>query len=261
MNISSIAIIGTGNVATHLSKALKLAGFNITIVFGRDNKKAKELASIVGATAYSDIKLLPTKVDVYILAVKDSAIQEVSLALPEVKGLVVHTSGIMPLSILLKHKHSGVFYPLQSLSKNIEVDFSTIPILVEASQKSDMEKLISIANSCGAKSVEVDSEKRQVVHLAAVFANNFGNHLFHVAQQILATKNIPFEILQPLITETARKISNNNPIEMQTGPAARNDIETIEMHLKLLQQMPSYRQIYDILSQSIREAQNQTQNT
>lgn len=259
MNISSIAIIGTGNVATHLSKALKLAGFNIETVYGREPQKAAELADKVGATPCSDIQLLPKNADLYVLAIKDSALLEVSALMPEVRGLVVHTSGIMPLSSLSKHKRSGVFYPLQTLSKNSQVAFSAIPILIEATHPNDLEQLKSIATACGTHTLEVDSEKRQVVHLAAVFANNFGNHLFYIAQQILATKNIPFEILQPLIAETARKVEHHQPNEVQTGPAARNDIPTIEMHLKLLQQMPSYRQMYDILSQSIREAQSQTQ--
>jgi predicted short-subunit dehydrogenase-like oxidoreductase (DUF2520 family) len=255
MSIRSIVILGSGNVATHLGKAIKAAGYTVDIVYSRQQPKAAALARQLGAIPYTQLDLLPTHADLYIIAVKDSAIREVSEQLPEVKGLVVHTSGTTPIHVLSKHKRTGVFYPLQSLSKNTVVSMKDIPVLLEASSPGNMSDLEQFAQTCGSQTVSVDSDTRQVVHLAAVFANNFSNYLYVVAEQILATKGLSLDILKPLITETAHKIEGHKPLEVQTGPAVRNDIPTMEMHLKLMEQMPQFRHIYELLSKGIQDSQ------
>jgi predicted short-subunit dehydrogenase-like oxidoreductase (DUF2520 family) len=257
MNIRSVAIIGTGNVAVHLAKAIHKAGISISGIYGRNQQQAQELADDFSAEACTQLELIPQS-DLYIIAVKDDAIEQVSNQLPKVNGIVVHTSGITPLQVLSKHAKAGVLYPLQSFSKHTEIPFKGIPVLLEALHNEDLKKLELLVNTCGGKPISIDSENRKVVHLAAVFANNFTNHLYHTAEQILKARGLSFDILLPLITETARKVQSNPPHAVQTGPAKRNDMLTIEKHLNLLQQMPQYRQIYDLISQGIREAQNQS---
>ncbi len=247
----SIVIIGSGNVATHLGNALKQGGFSVDIVYSRDGQKATALAHQLGAIPYTQLELLPTHADLYLIAVKDAVIEDVAGLLPVVDGLVVHTSGTTPMSVLAKHKRAGVFYPLQSLSKNTPVSIGDIPLLLEATHAGDLAILESIAKQCGATTLTVNSEDRKTVHLAAVFANNFSNYLYTVAEQILSTKGISIDILKPLILETARKVQHHAPSKVQTGPAMRNDIPTMEMHLKLMEQMPQYQKIYELLSKGI----------
>jgi predicted short-subunit dehydrogenase-like oxidoreductase (DUF2520 family) len=253
MAIQSIVIIGSGNVATHLGTAFIKGGFKVDIVYSRNAQQASTLASQLGAIPYTQLELLPTHADLYLIAVKDSAIEEVASKLPLVNGLVVHTSGTTALSVLHKHKRAGVFYPLQSLSKNTPVLMNDIPVLLETTIADDMQQLEVLAQKCGAQTLQVTSENRQTVHVAAVFANNFSNYLYVVAEQILATKDIPIDILKPLILETSRKIQEHKPSEVQTGPATRNDIPTMEMHLKLLEPMPQFKQLYELLSKGIQE--------
>lgn len=255
MPIRSIVIIGSGNVATHLGTAFKQNGFEVDVVYSREQPHASELAKQLGAIPYTQLELLPTHADLYLIAVKDSAIEEVANQLPQVEGIVVHTSGTTSINVLHKHKRAGVFYPLQSLSKSATISMNHIPVLLEASVSGDAKLLEELAQACGAKSLEVTSENRQVVHMAAVFANNFSNYLYVVAEQILSTKGISIDILKPLILETAQKVQGHKPSEMQTGPASRNDIPTMEMHLKLLEQMPQYKQIYELLSKGIQTSE------
>jgi predicted short-subunit dehydrogenase-like oxidoreductase (DUF2520 family) len=252
MSIKSAIIIGSGNVATHLGKALKRSGITIDVVYSRNLEHAEQLASRLGAVPYTDLKLVPSHADLYLIAVKDAAIEEVSLQLTVNDGLVVHTSGITPMSVLKIHKRHGVFYPLQTLTKNVEPDLKNIPLLIEASNEHDQRALELIAATISEKVFTITSEQRQFVHLAAVFANNFSNHLYAIAEQITQAHQIPFEILKPLILETARKVQEHDPLTIQTGPAIRNDQPTIEQHLLLLKQTPEFRQMYELLSRSIR---------
>lgn len=253
MAIRSIVIIGSGNVATHLGTAFKQSGFSIDVVYSREQEHAAQLAAKLGAIPYTQIDLLPTHADLYLIAVKDTAIAEVAESLPRVKGLVVHTSGTTGIDVLQKHARAGVFYPLQSLSKNATIAMEFIPVLLETNHPEDLHKLETLAQTCGSKTLEVNSENRQVVHMAAVFANNFSNYLYVVAEQILQTKGVSIDILKPLILETAKKVQDHQPSEMQTGPAVRNDVSTMDNHLKLLENMPRYREIYALLSKGIKE--------
>jgi predicted short-subunit dehydrogenase-like oxidoreductase (DUF2520 family) len=251
MSIRSIVIIGSGNVATHLGTAFKQNGFAVDVVYSRKQAHASELAHKLGAIPYTRLDLLPTHADLYLIAVKDTAIEDIANELPKVNGLVVHTSGTTHISVLDKHNRAGVFYPLQSLSRNAAVAMKDIPVLLETALPADLKLLDNLASTCGSKTLQVTSSDRQVVHMAAVFANNFSNHMYVVADQILSTKGISIDILKPLILETANKVQAHSPLEMQTGPAARNDTDTMDMHLKLLEQMPRYKEIYALLSKGI----------
>lgn len=252
MNIKSAIIIGSGNVATHLGKALKRSGITIDVVYSRSLGHAEQLAGQLGAVPYTDLKLVPSHADLYLIAVKDAAIEEVAAQLSVNDGLVLHTSGITPMEILKMHKRHGVFYPLQTLTKNVEPDLKNVPLLIEANNEKDQRGLELIAATISEKVFTITSEQRQFVHLAAVFANNFSNHLYAIAEQIMQAHHIPFEILKPLILETARKVQEHEPQSVQTGPAIRNDQPTVEKHLALLQQTPEFRQMYELLSRSIR---------
>jgi predicted short-subunit dehydrogenase-like oxidoreductase (DUF2520 family) len=250
--LKSIVLIGAGNVATHLGLSLQKAGFEMAAVCSRTSTHGQQLATLLNSNAVDSLKAVPLNAGLYIIAVADSAIESVSAELPEVEGLVVHTSGIAPLSVLHKHKRSGVLYPLQSINKQVPTNFEKVPILVESTKTRDLEILEFVANELKATPFRITSEQKKMVHLAAVFANNFTNHLYGVAYQLLQSQGISFDLLLPLIAETARKVQTEIPQTVQTGPAMRNDIETIQAHLELLQRYPQYRQLYDLFSQSIR---------
>ncbi|MEO0528914.1 MAG: DUF2520 domain-containing protein, partial [Bacteroidota bacterium] len=188
--------------------------------------------------------------DVYIIAVSDTAIESVSQQLTAKKGLIVHTSGSASIMELRANERNGIFYPLQTFSKNRAVNFQNIPICIEAKKKEDLESLRKLARMISDSVYEISSEQRKSIHLAAVFVNNFTNHLYHAASEICVRNKVPFHILEPLIEETALKIKNLSPLEAQTGPARRGDTETIQKHIQQLTN-DAYRDIYSLISESI----------
>ncbi|MCE9539162.1 MAG: DUF2520 domain-containing protein, partial [Bacteroidetes bacterium] len=195
---------------------------------------------------------IDTTADIYIIAVNDDAIIEVTKLLRLKNKIVVHTSGSVEMNILKPiSKNIGVFYPLQTFSKNKTVDFNVIPVCLEANNKDTFKVLQTLAKSISSNVQKINSEQRKTIHLAAVFACNFSNHLYTIASSILASANISFDVLSPLIEETARKVKNTPPIEAQTGPAVRNDIKTINNHLKMLSDNKEYRQLYKLISKNI----------
>jgi predicted short-subunit dehydrogenase-like oxidoreductase (DUF2520 family) len=243
-----ITLIGSGNVAQHLIKAFaKSELVEIVQVFSR---KKETLASLIEfdkiVNDFQDLK----EVDLYIIAVTDNAIAEVSAQLPFINQLVVHTSGTASIETLDDKNRKGVFYPLQTFSKNKDVDFSVIPICLEAENTFDFRVLDTVAKSISKAVFPINSEQRKALHVAAVFVNNFTNHLYQIGQEICEENKVPFEILKPLIQETADKINTLNPTEAQTGPAKRNDSTTIEAHLEYLTN-ENQKNIYKILTQSI----------
>jgi len=246
----TIALIGSGNVATNLGLALQKHGYAVTVVYSKSLAHAQTLAKQLKATATDILSAIPTNLDLYILAVKDDVLGNVSSQL-KVKGLVIHTSGSVPLQILSAHKHRGVFYPLQTLTKKTPIAFKAVPILLEASTTKDLQLLHEIASELSNDVLEVSSTQRQMLHVAAVFANNFTNHLMGVAKDLLAQYQLPEHLLDELIQRTAKQAITHHPFSVQTGPVARNDMETVSMHIQLLQQNPQYRQVYEMLSQSI----------
>jgi len=243
-----ITLIGSGNVAQHLIKAFaKSELVEIAQVFSR---KKETLASLIEfdkiVDDFQDLK----EADLYIIAVTDNVISEVSAQLPFNNQLVVHTSGTASIDTLDAKNRKGVFYPLQTFSKNKDVDFSVIPICLEAENTFDFRVLDTVAKSISKAVFPINSEQRKALHVAAVFVNNFTNHLYQIGQEICEENKVPFEILKPLIQETADKINTLNPTEAQTGPAKRNDSTTIEAHLEYLTN-ENQKNIYKILTQSI----------
>lgn len=243
-----ITLIGSGNVAQHLIKAFtKSEEIEIGQVFSR---KKKSLLHLIDSdkivTDFSDLK----DADLYVISITDDAISEVSSQLPFQNQLVVHTSGTSSIAILNSKNRRGVFYPLQTFSKNKTVDFSVIPICLEAENERDYNVLETVAKSISNAVFSISSEQRKALHVSAVFVNNFTNHLYQIGQEICKEHQMSFEILKPLIQETADKIKTLNPIDAQTGPAKRNDYGTIEAHLNYLTN-ENQKNIYKILTQSI----------
>ncbi len=246
--MTRITIIGSGNVAQHLIKAFtKSELIEIVQVFSR---KKEALSSIIDYDKIvNDFEEL-TEADLYIIAVSDKAISEVSSNLPFQNRIVVHTSGAASLDVLDPKNRKGVFYPLQTFSKKKEIDFSTIPMCLEAENTFDFRVLETVAKSISNAVYPINSDQRKALHVAAVFVNNFSNHLYQIGQEICNEHQVPFEVLKPLIQETAEKIKTLDPIDAQTGPAKRKDSNTIEAHLEYLSN-ENQKNIYKILTQSI----------
>ncbi|MBA9074040.1 putative short-subunit dehydrogenase-like oxidoreductase (DUF2520 family) [Flavobacterium gossypii] len=244
-------VIGSGNVAQHLIQAfLKSDAIALQQVFSRQKESVLHLVDD-SKIATNWQQLLES--DIYIIAVSDSAIAEVSSNLPFKNRFVVHTSGGVPLEELDSKNRRGVFYPLQTFTKDKEVDFSKIPICLESEVDDDYTTLEDLAEAIGAKHYLISSDQRKSLHVAAVFVNNFTNHLYQIGKEICAEHQLPFEILKPLIAETAEKVQHLSPLEAQTGPAKRNDQNTIQAHLALLTNNMQ-KEIYKILTQSIQQS-------
>ncbi|MEZ4853786.1 Rossmann-like and DUF2520 domain-containing protein [Flavobacterium sp.] len=243
-----VSVIGSGNVAQHLIKVfLQAPKIELVQAFARQPQASLHLLPKEKIT--NDYNTLQDA-DVYIISVSDNAINEVSNQLPFTNKLVVHTSGTTGLDAITDKNRKGVFYPLQTFSKNKVVDFSTIPICLEAENKEDYSLLESLANAISNNVYSISSEQRKSLHVAAVFVSNFVNHLYSIGSEICKENDVPFEILKPLIQEVANKIETLSPKEAQTGPALRNDTKTIEKHLKFLKDS-NYYDIYQLLTQSI----------
>ncbi|MBB6239429.1 putative short-subunit dehydrogenase-like oxidoreductase (DUF2520 family) [Pedobacter sp. AK013] len=248
-----IVLLGSGNVATHLAKALKAKGEDVIQVYSPNLNHAKSLAVTIGAEGLNDLTEIERNADLYIISIKDDAIESVAKSLKNVTGLVVHTSGTTDIRILSSQvKRAGVFYPLQTFSKGKEVSFENIPLCIEANDESQLSILNTLAAKISHRVYELDGEKRKVLHLAAVFACNFANHLYTLANKILNQNGLDFEIIKPLIAETADKVMNNLPENVQTGPAVRADENTLNKHLSMLTDMPELQNIYQTLSDSIK---------
>lgn len=246
----NVIIIGTGNVATHLAQIFKKTNeINLLQVIGRNKTTLKPFSNFTEtSSSFLEIK----SADVYIIAVSDDAIDAVSKKLTINNQLVAHTSGSVAMKNLSNKNRKGIFYPLQTFSKNQKVDFKNIPICVEAENKKDEIVLQNLGEKISETVAIITSEERKTLHLAAVFVNNFVNYMYHIGNTILEDKDISFDLLKPLISETAKKATNTSPKNAQTGPAKRKDILTIKKHLHLLQNSP-YKEIYEQLSQSISE--------
>lgn len=245
-----ITIIGSGNVAQHLIKAFtKSELVEIVQVYARKKEALSSLIEFDKIT--SDFEELQESF-LYIIAVSDKAIADVSKQLPFQNRIVVHTSGAASLDVLDTKNRKGVFYPLQTFSKNKEIDFSIIPLCLEAENTFDFRVLETVAKSISNAVFAINSDQRKALHVAAVFVNNFTNHLYHIGQEICEEHQVPFEILRPLIQETAEKINTLNPVDAQTGPAKRNDLVTIDAHLAYLTS-ENQKNIYKLITQSIQD--------
>ena len=250
----NFCFIGAGNLATQLSKALWNKGFNISQVYSRTEKSAKELADFFSANFTTSLNNIDRKADVYFVAVNDSAVEEVLSKVNFNNKLVVHCSGSLPLSTLENYSENvGVFYPLQTFSKSRDVDFKEIPIFIESNSIKNEQLLLQLAREISNSVSIINSEKRKMLHISAVFACNFVNHFYTIAADILKSKEISFEVLKPLIIETAKKVQEMVPEKAQTGPAVRFDENTINAHLYELNSFTEYKQLYESISKSIFE--------
>ncbi len=246
-----IVFIGAGNVATHLSLALQQSGCSILQVYSKTELSASTLGEKLKVPYSTSLSEIDINADVYIFSIKDSVLIDCVNKMPVIKGLFVHTAGSIPLSIFEGFtKRFGVLYPLQTFSKNRKISFEKIPVFIEASNKSDEYLLKELANLVSRNVNVLSSEKRKYLHLSAVFACNFTNHMYDLAAQILEEQGISFDYLLPLIKETALKAEELTPREAQTGPAVRHDNSVIQRHLDLLTN-ENIKKIYKILSQNI----------
>ncbi|SEK26000.1 protein of unknown function [Aquimarina amphilecti] len=244
----TVVLLGAGNVAQHLYTAFR--NQELTKVVQCYNRKGIPIhKNQKKDTVTSDLSNLK-EADLYILAISDDAIEEVSRALPFQNRLVVHTSGSVPMDAINDKNFRGVFYPLQTFSATKEVNFTNIPFCIEAESEKDETILKSLASQLSKKIYDINSDQRNVLHVAAVFVNNFTNHMFSLGNDICKENEVPFEILHPLIQETAKKIIEIEPDNAQTGPAIRNDIKTIDRHIDILKN-ESQKNIYKILTKAI----------
>lgn len=254
INNTPIVCIGAGNLAVNLAKALYRKGFRIVQVYSRTEEAASALAQCVEAEWTTDLGQVTPDGALYIVSLKDSAFVEL---LPQIvrnkkDALWVHTAGSIPMDIWKgSTARYGVLYPLQTFSKQREVVFDNIPFFIEALRAEDVELLKSIAATLSNKVYEADSVQRKSLHLAAVFACNFTNHLYVLAADLLKKYNLPFDAVLSLIDETARKVHELPPLEAQTGPAIRYDENVINNHLTMLADDPEVQAIYRMLSESI----------
>jgi predicted short-subunit dehydrogenase-like oxidoreductase (DUF2520 family) len=252
-----VSIIGSGNLAQHLIAAFQNSknlgdAIELVQVFSR---KKKTLINVV------DPKLITTDLsklrdaDLYIIAISDDAIGAVAAHLPFKNRLVAHTSGSVGLAVLTNNNRRGVFYPLQTFTKSKAIDFETVPICLESENATDFLLLDKVAKSISNNVFAINSEQRKALHVAAVFVNNFSNHLYTIGNEICQNNQVPFAILKPLILETAQKIMTIAPKDAQTGPAKRNDRSTIEAHQLFLSDK-NQSTIYKIITQSIQDNGN-----
>jgi predicted short-subunit dehydrogenase-like oxidoreductase (DUF2520 family) len=246
----SVVLLGAGNVATHLYKAFSDAK-NVSVVqwYNRTRASISSYANDVAIT--DDLKALK-EADIYIIAVSDDSIAKLSADLPFSNRLVAHTSGSVSVHDMDKKNKLGVFYPLQTFSKATELDFSEVPICVEIIDKKNLKPLKDLAIAVGCTPHKVYAEQRQTMHLAAVFINNFTNQMYRIAHEIGETENVDFNLLKPLLLETARKVQHISPYMAQTGPAKRNDKKTIRRHLKQIEK-DEHKKIYELLTNSIKK--------
>lgn len=248
-----LVLIGAGNVATRLGLALYKKGFTITHVYSPGGKSAAVLARKLKAKAVSDLKKIPAGQLFYLVAVKDDALPSIAKQL-RVKGIVMHTSGTMPMDVLSSTSlFYGVLYPLQTLSKEKEIDTQNIVFCTEGSGEATLYVINMVARDLSPHVVSMDSAQRKTAHLAAVFASNFSNHCYTIAQQLLAEAKIRPDILQPLIEETAQKLRTLPASAAQTGPAARGDKQVMKQHLALLheQKHDDWAKLYEEISAGI----------
>ena len=254
-----IVLIGAGNLATHLGKALHAAGHDMVQVFSRTMQSAETLASLLDAEPLTDMAQVRDDADVYIFSVKDSALEQlISQLCGGEKKVFLHTAGSMPMSVFRgKALHYGVLYPMQTFSTQREVDFSIIPCFIEANDEFALKQIEGLAGQISHRVYQLSSEDRKYLHLSAVFACNFANHCYAASQKLLQQHGIPFDVMLPLIDETAAKVHGMTPKEAQTGPAVRYDENVIGKQIQLLENQPYFQKIYDCMSKSIHELESE----
>lgn len=251
-----IALIGAGNLATVLGHALYNAKHDIVQVYSRTMAAAKQLAERLNAVPTDDLETITNDADLYIIALKDSVLNEVigKICPNRSEKLFVHTAGSMPIDVFRgRTERYGVLYPMQTFSKTRIVNFRNIPVFVEANSISTMQTIIGVAQSVSDNVQELSSADRRYLHLAAVWACNYVNHCYDLAAEVLQKVGLPLDVMLPLTDETARKIHELSPREAQTGPAIRYDENIIGAQMQLMNDNPNARKIYDLMAKSIHE--------
>lgn len=251
--ITNVVIIGAGNLATQLALVLHNKSITVKQIFSRNIENARDLAQRVNSAFTNNLSDVLPDADIYFIAVKDSAIQDVVMNLPfNNNQFIVHTAGSVNMNIFEEFSTNyGVFYPFQTFTKSRVIDFSEIPICIEANHPSNLMKLQRLASVLSNSVNQISSDERKTLHISAVFANNFVNHLYTISSEILHDKNLSFDLIKPLIAETAEKIRTINPVDAQTGPAQRNDKTITEKHLNELKNNPDIQKIYSFITDSI----------
>ena len=250
-------VIGAGNLATHLALALHRKGVNVIQILNRSRLAGEKLARRVKAGYHADFSAADFKADLFLLAVSDTAIEDVAKSLGLKDQLLVHTSGSVDMAVLSKASSNiGVFYPLQTFSKNKRINFGSIPLCIEANTHENEEKLLQLAKLISKKTRVLDSPQRKVLHMTAVFAGNFSNFMYTIAEDLLKKHGIPFSLLKPLILQTAAAARHEDVFSGQTGPAIRGDARIMDEHLEMLAKHGVYMEIYDLISKNIIKHKN-----
>ncbi len=247
--IQQISFIGYGNVATHLSRAFQKKGIEVTHIYGPESHSAIKLAAEVNASYCSKIEELPVGQLTFVCVPDDeiaNVVEKLNTDTP-----IAYTSGFQDLSDLPKRSKIGVFYPLQTFSKTVELELSDVPIFIESENAGYQKELIELGEVISVNVHVADSDHRQKMHAVAVWVNNFTNHLIHHAQELARENNVSFEHLRPLLKETINKLDYVSAYEAQTGPARRNDLNTIEQQAAHLTGIK--KELYDLISKSIIE--------
>ncbi len=250
--IESCVIIGSGNLAYHISKAFQTTDINILQLFGRNEEKTKSIAQKFNIPYCIDELDLILDADIYIICVSDSAIDQVA-AIDQLKNkFLVHVAGSINISVLAKYTQTyGVMYPLQTFSSFRDLSYSEIPFFIEGSSTQEEDELTEFVKNISEKICIMNSRDRLYLHLSAVIANNFSNHMFAIADQLLKKHKLSFDYLRPLILETAQKAMISTPLDAQTGPAVRNNPDVMAKHIELLNEHDDWQKIYTFVSNSI----------
>jgi predicted short-subunit dehydrogenase-like oxidoreductase (DUF2520 family) len=256
METQKIVILGCGNVASYFADRFMLMNHTIIQVYHPDLQKAAAFAKPYQAQSIAILSEINKDVDMYFIAVKDSAIEAIADEISKVKGIVVHTSGAVKIDALNKHARAAVFYPLQTFTKGIKTANQDFPLLIESKEKADEKYLEQLGVSMGLQVHFINSNQRTEIHLAAVFAANFSNHCIKIAFDLMASDHHTPEMLLPLIKESIHKLNYITPAKAQTGPAIRHDDVTIEKHLNMLNNDASLKLLYELLTKNI-QASNQ----
>lgn len=253
-----IVFVGAGRLATNLARALKEAGHQIVAVYSRTMTSAEALCDVVGGTPADSIEALPLEADVFILSVKDSVLPSLISQLQQGREgqTFLHTAGSIPMTVFGRHQHCGVLYPMQTFSKEKQVDFSRVHFFIEGNDEQTLALSRNIASSVTDHVHELSSDERRYLHLSAVFACNFANHCYALSAKIMEAHGMSFDAMLPLIKETTDKVETMHPRDAQTGPAIRWDENVMAAQKALLADEPDMQQIYELMSKSIHTLAN-----
>ncbi len=248
----SISIVGAGNVAYHLARAFYAKGICIHQIISRDRGKAIELAASCGAIV-ADFESINFSVDAILLCVKDDAISEVSRQFDGFDGVLMHTSGCVSLDMLSSSKKSAVLYPFVSMVKGIEIDFRKADIYIEGNNEESQSLANELALALSNQVAVLNSPQRASLHLSAVFAQNFTNHLMIIANDLLQKQGLDFDTLRPLLSSYFQKLNLYSPAELQTGPAIRQDLFVIDSHFAMLADDDTMKSFYELFTNAIQQ--------